>query len=87
MLAAGSPPPRVEITNPKHSDMGHMQRFEAELRTRVAAIAPGAEADELVAWLKAQVLQSYHNGLAACGQPAAGRRGAGLKPGEHEGRG
>jgi hypothetical protein len=42
--------------------MGHLQQFEAELRTRIEAIQPGGEPDELIHWLKEQVLASYRNG-------------------------
>jgi len=45
--------------------MGHLQQFEAELRTRIDAIEPGAEPDDLIHWLKEQVLASYKNGLAS----------------------
>ena len=44
--------------------MGHIQDFEAEVRKRIVAIEPGREPEELVAWLKEQVLKSYKNGLA-----------------------
>ena len=43
--------------------MGYMHEFERELRARLLDIEPGA--DELVQWLKDQMLQSYRNGLAA----------------------
>jgi len=44
--------------------MGHLQQFELELRTRLEALGIESEPDELVAWLKEQVLQSYRNGAA-----------------------
>lgn len=44
--------------------MGHIQQFETDFRARHQA----GDVEELVAWVKAQILQSYRNGLAARGQ-------------------
>ena len=53
--------------------MGHIQQFETELRARIEAIQPGAEPEDLIHWLKEQVLQSYRNGLASR-QPSGQQR-------------
>jgi hypothetical protein len=56
--------------------MGHLKQFEEELRSRLEAIQPEAQAEDLIRWLKEEVLGSYRNGLAARGERPVTRRPA-----------
>jgi hypothetical protein len=59
-----------------------MQQFEADFRARLQA----GDDEELVMWVKEQVLQSYRNGLAARSQPAAQEKGRAWKPRKQDGQ-
>ena len=56
--------------------MGYMNEFEEQLRAKLDGKME-EEPDDLVQWLKEQILQSYRNGLAA--QKSA-KPGADKKP-------